>query len=140
MKPVAIVIEEVSIVSMVQADGVNSQLGKRVQFIRLRDAVVVFVNPQEKVWKYVIPLIDDSISVAAVLWLIELGQSEKAVPVIRFRLRSKVAEEFLTTIDLSVVVSIESKECVVRVCRCPCNPDGFAIAGNIEKDPVLGGR
>jgi hypothetical protein len=45
VKPVAILIGEVPIVAVVQADGVHPQFGKGVQFIRLRDAVVVLVNP-----------------------------------------------------------------------------------------------
>ena len=65
---------------------------------------------------------------------------EEAIPVIRLGLPRKIAEEFLATINLSVVISVEREEGVARVRRCPSDPDGFPIAGNIEKDAVLGGR
>jgi hypothetical protein len=46
VKPVAVLIEEVFVVSIAQADGVHAQLRQGVQFIGLGDAVVVFVNPK----------------------------------------------------------------------------------------------
>lgn len=45
VEPVAILIEGIPVITVVQTDGINAQLRKTVQFIRLRDTVVVLVNP-----------------------------------------------------------------------------------------------
>lgn len=45
VKPVAILIEGIPVITLMQTDGIHAQLRKTVQFIRLGDTVVVVVNP-----------------------------------------------------------------------------------------------
>jgi hypothetical protein len=92
VKPVAILIEKVFIVAKVKTERENVQLRKSVQFIGLGNAVVVLVDPQDQVLKHRVPLVDDSVTVAAVFRLIKLRQCQESVGIGGFRLFRDVAK------------------------------------------------
>jgi hypothetical protein len=67
------------VVAVVQADGKHAQLRQGVQLVRLGDAVMIFVDPQEQVLEYVVAFIDNTVAVAAILWLIKFRQRAVAI-------------------------------------------------------------
>jgi len=57
-----------------------------MQFVGLRDAVVVFVDPKQKVREYRVTRVDDPVAVAAVLRPVKFRQRQITVGVIGRRL------------------------------------------------------
>ena len=115
----------------------HAQLRERVQFVRLGDAVVVLVDPQQEVREHRVAFIDDSVPVAAVFRLVELGEGQKPVRVMGLRLPSEVAEEFLAAVDFSVVVAIQRQEGIARDLRCPGDRNGITGSRNVEDNTIL---
>jgi hypothetical protein len=89
-----------------QCEREDAQFSKSVQFIGLRNAVMVFVNPQQKMGEYGIAAVYNPISVSPVFGFIKFGQGRKTIRVLGLRLLSEITEEFLPAVDLAIVTAV----------------------------------
>jgi hypothetical protein len=64
----------VMIVGIVQAYGEYSEFRQRMQFVGLRDPIVVLIDPKQKLRIHRVAAIDDPVSVSPVLEFVELCQ------------------------------------------------------------------
>jgi hypothetical protein len=119
VEPVAVLIEQAAVVAVMEAERVHAQLRQRVQFVRLGDPVVVFVDPQQELREHGVPAVDDAIAVATVFRPVILSQRQVAVWVGRLTLRSKVAEKFLSVVDLAIVIEVEGQEGIAGISGGP---------------------
>lgn len=74
MEPVAVRII-VMIVGIVQAYGEYSEYRQRMQFVGLRDPIVVLIDPKQKLRIHRVAAIDDPVSVSPVLEFVELAKA-----------------------------------------------------------------
>lgn len=58
---------------IVKVNGLQTQLRQRVQFVRLRQAVMIDILPESKLRKDRIAAVNDAITIAALLRLVKLG-------------------------------------------------------------------
>ena len=108
-----------------------------MQFIRLRNTIVILINPQHQMRKNRISLINNSVSVTAVFGFIELCKRQKAIGSSGFRLKGEISEE---SVPLSIVplwLRSNAKKGISRSNSRPCNLDRYASIGNVKHYAVL---
>ena len=92
---------------VVQANGIDTHRGKRVQFFRLADSIVIRVYPEAEGRKNGIAGINDSITIPSVYGLIVNRQSKEAVGARGWRLRRKVSEKLGSVVDDAVTIAVQ---------------------------------
>src|SRR6266404_4505938 len=81
--------------------------------------------------------VNDAVAVAAILGLVKLGQSEKAIRMLRGGLWRKVTEQFLATGDDSAAITIKRQEGVLAPRNCPRDLNWVARPGDIKAHTVV---
>src|SRR5262249_1345367 len=91
---------------VIKTDRCHSQGREAMQFIWLRYAVMVLINPQQQTEEYRIPLVNDSITIAAILRFVEFRQRQEAIGGIRCCLCSVVAKQLCAVVNHTVAVAV----------------------------------
>jgi len=81
-----------------------------MQFIWLREPIVVIVDPEQKLRIDCVFVVNDPVPVPPVLGLVELRQGQKAIWVWRRWLRREVAEQLSAIVNRAVAIAVQSKE------------------------------
>ena len=118
----------------------HSQFRQAVQLPCFRDAVVISVLPETKACEDRVFVINDSIAVASVLRLVVLGKRKKTVATDAQRwlwLRREVAEEFRSTINRPIAITVKCKPCIIGSYCCPCSLFSNGIIVDIKVNAAL---
>ena len=113
-------------------------LRQTVQLFRLRNSIMIGIDPEQQILVYPVSCINHTVSIPAIFWLIEFGQSKEAIWMLRWKLCSRVSEEFFTTVDDAISVAVESEEGIMVFTRRPCNGDRISIPMYVEGDAIFG--
>ena len=98
---------------------------------------MVYVYPKPQRGKYPVVLINDSIAVAPVLWLVKLRQGEKTVGLRGWGLVRYIAKEFFSTVNYTVAIAVQAQECVSRIFGRPGDLDKVTRSRNIKLNTIL---
>jgi len=93
-----------------------------MKFAWLRDAIVVPVLPQPQGRRDCISLIDHTVPITTVCWLVVFGKGQESVWSLtgrRIRLWRKATKQFLSIIDYAVTVAVQDEPCIITV---SCGP------------------
>jgi hypothetical protein len=106
-----------------------------VKFFRLRNAVVIRINPEAQRRKYRVAGIDNPVAVSAVFWQVVNCQCSEAVGIARQRLRSEAAKEFFAIVDQAIGTR-KRQECIACSRCCPSHLDWISRTRNVELHAV----
>src|SRR6516164_5382275 len=123
------VLIDVWIFLVVQADGIHARRIERQAFAQLKNAIVIFVGTGSKRRPDAIAVINDRVSIAAVLWIVVHGEFQEAV------CGMLVPEELVSIYYPSISIG-QGEKCGVRSFRGPSHLDWFAVAGDVERHAV----
>lgn len=106
------------------------------QLFRLRYTVMIGVDPEpDNVENGILPS-NDAIPVASVADIIEDSQSEISVGICQRWLSCHATEEFRSIIDESIVVAVQSQECLPMPRSSPRGAPLGAVAVEVESHPI----
>src|SRR2546423_1752755 len=104
--------------------------------MRLGDAVVVRILPEPQRAKDGVAAVNQSVAIAAVRWLIKLGERAEAIRSIGGGLRREVAEQLAPVIDYAIAVAIKGEPSVVCARGRPRKVFEVSVGIEVERDAM----
>jgi hypothetical protein len=122
---------------VLQVDPADPQFGETMQFVGLRDSIVVRVNPNAKFRIDRVVRIDETIVVSPVLWLVINCQRKEAIRGLCRGLGGNRPEQLASVVYYAVIVSVEGQKTVLAFDGRPCPFTGTPVADQVEPNAIF---